>query len=243
MIRIVLGNIGSGKTLHMVREIVLNKIGRTYYTNIAIPKCKHVIPLKPEMIIKVNEDAKTKKEKYEVNQEFWENVVNEGQRISVCLDEAHILLNPRRAMSSINVVMTDWLALLRRVIGANSQTYGELCLITQLSRRLDPISKEMANNITWCFCSYTIYCNKCGFYKRETNETAKKMQYCHRCGDYNLKKANHIIQVFEFISFDRYEAFIEHGHKTYFNRYVITDSEKYFSYYNTLQWSDLLSKY
>jgi predicted Zn-ribbon and HTH transcriptional regulator len=243
MIRIVLGQIGSGKTAHIVREIVKNQSDRITYSNINIFDCPNAIKIKPEMIIKVNDDAKTKKEKYKVNVEYWQKQVSEGAKINVVLDEAHTLLNARRGASTINVVMTDFLSMLRRVIGANSQIYGELILITQLERRLDVISREMAQNITYCLCKYVLRCNDCGLTIQEHNEVAKKMKYCFRCKSPSISKFNHVVEIWEFTSLDNFEKWKEAGLKTYYEHYNITDIEDYFKHYNTFQWEDMLSGY
>ena len=51
MIRISLGNVGSGKTVSEVREIFINKFHRKTYSNIKT-KLNHQINLTHDMIIK-----------------------------------------------------------------------------------------------------------------------------------------------------------------------------------------------
>ena len=92
-------------------------------------------------------------------------------------------------MSKLNIIMTDFLALLRRVLGS-SDNKGELILITQLSRRLDIIAKEMATDVTYCVHHYLMSCNKCHFTWGETNETGDILQNCPRCGNIHIKRMN-----------------------------------------------------
>ncbi|MDX1373497.1 MAG: zonular occludens toxin domain-containing protein, partial [Nitrososphaeraceae archaeon] len=143
MIRISLGNPGSGKTACEVREMILNRSKRHVYTNINIKKKRthpHIKLLKPEYIIqkeikKIISSGKNKGTSiydYTLNTDFWKSITDP---INVVLDEAHTIVNARRSMSKINILVTDWLALIRRVLGQSASGYGELVLITQLPNR------------------------------------------------------------------------------------------------------------
>jgi predicted Zn-ribbon and HTH transcriptional regulator len=241
MIRIVLGNVGSGKTASVVRWMKSRK-DRTIVTNIEVngKDFKHVIKLKPEMIIK--REGEGKSEKLVLNVAFWKQLVEDHKKIIVVIDEAHTFFNPRRSMSKLNVIMTDFLALLRRVLGSNDSG-GELVLITQLSRRLDVVAKEMATFVQYCKHHYITECKKCGYSWKETNEMPIKEFECPNCKSFNIDKTKNVIEIFEFRNTDDYQRFEEYNLKTYFKRYYITDIRKIFGNYNTLQWDDLLSNY
>jgi len=103
------------------------------------------------MIIKketyLPEGARKEVTKLSLNVDFWKKAVEKYGSINVVLDEAHQLFNPRRSMSKTAIIMTDFLAMLRRVVGSNSTGAGELIVITQLERRLDIILKEMATAV------------------------------------------------------------------------------------------------
>lgn len=241
MIEIVLGNIGSGKTACAVRELVQNKDGRVTYSNILTKKVKNNIVLKPNMITKVNVDEKGK-ETLALNVEFWQQTVKKHKRqgINVIIDEAHIVVNSRRSMSKQNIIFTEFLALLRRVIGG-SVGYGKLTLITQLPRRLDSIARDMATLVKFHVCHYIVECSKCGACYSENNEEPEKITHCPHCKNYKLKTHSHIIERFHFKNIEEYEKFELFGQKTYHRHYFIGDISDYFSNYDTLQWDNLLS--
>jgi len=247
MIRIILGNIGSGKTASTVRWMRERK-DRTIVTNINVhgKDFKHVIPLKPEMIIK-EEITGVKKSgepiiKLSLNVEFWKKFAKKYSKVMVVIDEAHTFFNPRRSMSKLNVIMTDFLALLRRVLGSDSSG-GELVLITQLSRRLDIIAKDMSTYVQFCVHHYVTRCSKCGFQWSENNEQPLKAHDCHMCKSYKIEKVQNMIEVWEFRNIKEYERFEEYNEKSYFRHYLIKDIRRIFGNYDTLQWDDLLSKY
>lgn len=243
MIEIVLGNIGSGKTATIVREMVLNKSDSIYYSNILTPKLNHNINITPSMIIKeIEVDGK---KKTVLNVEFWQDAVlrakKQGKSITVIIDEAHTLINSRRAMSKKSVVFNDFLALLRRVIGGASEGYGKLVLISQLERRLDIIAKEMATKVKFCIAHYVVTCKKCGAKYIENNETPEKVSYCH-CGCCKLLRTAFIIEMFHFANIDLFSSFYYFEKKTFHAHYTVNDIEQYFTYYDTLQWDNLLSE-
>ena len=149
MIVIYLGNVGSGKTACAVREIMLNKAHRKTFSNIVTRGLKNNKVIRPEMIIdKQQVDTKTKRDGttipvYEIklNTQFWKDI---DEPINVVLDEAHTIINARRSMSKVNQIVTDWLALIRRVLGSADSGFGSLILISQLHNRIDIIAREMA---------------------------------------------------------------------------------------------------
>lgn len=245
MIRIILGLVGSGKTAHIVRELVLNPSHRKTYANIVTQGVKQVVQIKRDMLIK-KELVKYKKDgtpiyKRTFNKTYWQKVIEKEGAINVVIDEAHTIFNARRAMSTANVIMSDFLAMIRRILGSTSAGYGELTLITQLSRRIDPIAREMATNVHHCKCHYQKACKSCGYIWNEHNEVPEPKWTCPRCGSESIQKFNHIIEVWHFSSMRSYDMWYEFGAKTYHSHYYINDIESYFPRYNTLQWDDLFS--
>lgn len=97
MIRLTLGNVGSGKTATEVWEMLHNKSNRLTYTNI-IPKNSKLLPnvrvIKPEMIINSELVSVNKKGeplyKYSLNKEYWLNI---KEPINLVLDEAHTFMD------------------------------------------------------------------------------------------------------------------------------------------------------
>ncbi len=155
MIRIVLGNVGSGKTAMAVRDMYHNKFQRKTFTNIKTP-LTNTVQINPNMIISqtIVDYKKNRKTgetepiyKKKLNIEFWKGI---KEPINVILDEAHSIVNARRSMSSVNIILTDWLSLIRRILGQTQSGYGELVFITQLPKRIDIIARDMATNVQYC---------------------------------------------------------------------------------------------
>jgi predicted Zn-ribbon and HTH transcriptional regulator len=245
MIRIILGLVGSGKTAHIVREMALNPSRRKTYANIVTHGLKDVVQIKRDMLM-LKEHLRTKKDgtpvyKYSFNKAFWQKTIKREGAINVVIDEAHTILNARRAMSRSNLIMSDFLAMIRRILGSTSSGYGELTLISQLSRRIDPIAREMATNVHHCKCHFQKTCMDCGHVWNEHNEVSEPRWTCPKCGSATIQKFNHIIEVWHFSSMRSYDAWFEFGMKTYHSHYYINDIESYFNKYNTLQWDDLFS--
>lgn len=247
MIRISLGNVGSGKTASEVREMMLNASRRTTYTNVKT-KIKHGRLLEPSMIIKKEQVDTIKKKSgevqpvfdYKLNVEYWKSI---KEPINVVLDEAHSIMNSRRAMSKTNVIITDWLALIRRVLGQSESGYGELVFITQLPNRIDVIAREMAHQVRYHVCHFQKTCKKCGTTWRENSEMPESIWICPSCGDDRLRKHSHQIEVWHFSSMKEFEMWREFGQKNFYKHYLINDIEKYFPLYDTLQWDNLFGEY
>lgn len=247
MIIISLGNPGSGKTASIIREMYLMKSNRKTYSNIITKGMKNNVLINPDMIVKKDLIRTIKKKSgdtepvYEMklNMEFWKDI---KEPIDVVLDEAHSILNARRAMSKVNVIMSDWMALIRRVIGQSDSGYGRLVLISQLSRRLDPIARDMATQVRFHRCHYMKTCLDCYYWWNENSDNPEPLFACPACGSFKIKKHNHKIEVWHFPGIKAYEAWDEFGMSSFHRHYVINDIENYFSLYNTMQWDNMFSE-
>lgn len=175
---------------------------------------------------------------YKLNMDYWRSI---KEPINVVIDEAHSIINARRAMSKVNVIVTDWMALIRRILGSNESGHGELVLITQLPRRLDPIARDMAVQIKYVICHYLKTCKKCGTCWQETSETPEKSWSCLRCASHHIIKNNHVIECFKFRDIDHFTAWKEQKVKSYYDHYFMPNIETVFTMYNTLQWDNLFS--
>jgi len=250
MIRLMLGKMGSGKTACMVREMIKSEDDKTTFSNIILKKVKKdtVVQINRDMIfkevvVKVRPKAEDIK-KLVLNSEYWRGTKEKyPDGINVVIDEAHTLMDSRRAMSNTSVIMNDFMALLRRILGDSGEGYGELVLITQLGRRLDVNARELATSVHYHLCHYKRTCTKCNFNFWETNEVYQKPKLCPRCGHRKMNKDNFIIEKWEFDSVENCDRFIEFGDKTYQKHYYITDIEKYFPHFDTFQWENLISEY
>lgn len=248
MIKILLGSVGSGKTACMVREMYLNNSHRLTYTNIKTKKIKNCKLISPDMIIN-NEivDYKKKKDgssepvyKKTLNAQYWKNI---NEPINVVIDEAHSIINARRAMSKTNEIVNQWLALIRRVLGSSESGYGELTFITQLWNRLDIIAREMATQVRYHICHFQKTCKKCRASWSEHSEQPENLYQCPLCASFSIRKHNHQIEVYHFKNMEYFLAWKEYKQQSYYKHYVITDIEKYFPLYNTLQWDNLFEDY
>jgi hypothetical protein len=235
----------SGKTASMVRFIALNQQDVMTYTNIIIKKSiKNVVQINKDMIIK-KEIARVDKngKKYynlSLNADFWKEQ-SKGKGVNLVLDEAHTILDSRRSMSKVNKIMNDFMALLRRILGGDGS--NSLTLISQLGRKLDVNARELATSVHWHKCHYLKTCQKCKTSIKEDNEREPKIRNCPKCNGFNFKKHNVYIEKWEFRNMEDLDAWRDLGMHTYYRHYFITDIEKYFPLYNTLQWENLISDY
>lgn len=241
MIKIFIGNIGSGKSACAVREMCKNP-HMNYYTNIIPRKPKqtpNIIQISPGMIVEkiIETDSKGKeKEKIDLNKDFW---IKEAKRpLSVVLDEAHDFMDARRSMSKVNQILAKFLALTRRIVG-ETDAEGDLIFITQLDRRIDIICREMSHQIRYHISHYYKSCLRCGLEWAETSEMPEKSSVCAHCGSTRLLKHDFRIEVYHFAGISQYEAWKSFGMQSYHRHYIINDIEQFFGFYNTLQWDNL----
>lgn len=244
MIRLSIGNVGSGKTATEVREMCLNPGQLKFFSNIRTT-LPHQTDITGRMICNKEEVGVVKtsglvKYEFSLNVDYWKKNVKEP--CSVVIDEAHTILNARKFMNKVNIVVTDWLSLLRRVMGENSRGTGDLVLITQLPMRVDVICREMATQIRYHICHYRKSCNACGITWREHSDMPEKKNYCINCGSIKIFKHSHLIEIKAYNSMEAYNNMKAFGEETHYAHYYVTDIEKYFGYYNTLQWDNMLSE-
>jgi len=245
MIRIFLGAVGSGKTLLAVKEMYHNQSHRLTYSNI-IPKDPIYLPnvrvISSDMIITktVTGYKKTGEEVYtlNMNDQYWKDI---KEPINVVLDEAHQILNPRRSMSKVNIIVSDWLALIRRVLGETDSGYGTLTLITQLPNRIDIIAREMCTHVRYHIGHFSKSCTACHYTWQESSESPEPNLVCPVCSNYKLKKHSHKAQVYHFRNMTAFEAWKVFNVRSWHRMYFVNDVEMYFPLYNTFQWENLFS--
>jgi predicted Zn-ribbon and HTH transcriptional regulator len=244
MIEIYLGNVGSGKTASAVRDMATKDSHITTFSNI-IAKLKNSKVMDSKMIVKKEEIGKKRDNtpiyKYTFNEEFWKEQIKKYKNINVIIDEAHTILNSRRAMSKKTQCILDFIALIRRIVTSGDYN-GKLILISQLERRLDVVSTEMASCVKYHISHYTKTCQKCGFKFVENSEAPEIRYTCPRCECYKLRKNNFSIEVYQFSSMNYFHNWKYNGVTgLHTKHYLISDIEKYFPLYNTLQWDNMFS--
>jgi len=178
--------------------------------------------------------------KQALNLDYWKKI---KVPINVVLDEAHSIINSRRSMSKINVIITDWLTLIRRILGSNDSGHGELVLITQLPNRLDSIARDMCTQVRYCRCHYKKTCPECFLRWSETSDDPEKQWSCFRCGSFKIVKHRHIIEVWKFANMNDYMMWNDIGQETFYDHYFMPAIEQVFPLYNSLQWENLFSEF
>lgn len=246
MIKLILGNVGSGKTAFAVREMAINLNRRKTYSNIQT-KLKNQVNINAEMIIKreiidFKINRKTKEQEaiynYKLNADYWKNI---KEPINITIDEAHTILNARRSMSKINIIVSDWLALVRRVLGQTDSGFGELTFISQLLNRIDIIAREMATNIIYTICHYIKTCKECTTSWQENSEMPEGFIVCPACHSNNILKHSHNIECWYFPNIHLFDMWHKFGQKTFYKHTIIDDIENYFPLYNTLAWDNMFT--
>ena len=140
MIIIVVGGIGSGKSVYMVK-LVKDKQEKCY-GNFTVRKAKHFTRLKIENVM-IKDEKKTV-----VNWEFWKEQLALHNGFHIFLDELHNLMHSRRSMSRENITLTRWVSQIRKVTGDNE--HYDLVVITQEIERVDLAIRDLAQEIILC---------------------------------------------------------------------------------------------
>lgn len=245
MISLIFGNLGSGKTASVVRAMTKTRI--PVFSNIRCSGMDHVHVIEPDMLIK-EKLLKVKKDgtpvtTIEFNEAFWKEKVQQLGSMHIVLDEFHLMMDARRPTAKINKIVADFLAMGRRIGQVNTEgEQGSFTLITQLERRVDIISKELATNVQWTIGHKRRACTKCDFSVWQTNEEPKQFFICPRC-DANTKEVDWVVEIFLFQSYQAYMAFFHQGVRSYYFHGFIHDIASYFNRYDTRQWEDMLHNY
>lgn len=143
MIIIIVGAVGSGKTVSMVKKIVDED--RFCFTNFNMREYKNYHRLKVSDIIMDMGDEK--KKKLMVNWKFWDDQRKRKGGFSVYLDEIHNIADSRSAMSNTNRLITRWLSQIRKI---TSDSENDLIIITQSIAQVDIRFRELAQMIISC---------------------------------------------------------------------------------------------
>jgi len=251
IISIYLGNVGSGKTATAVLEMKEDNSDRVFYTNIEAKKIKNVRELKPEYIIK-KELIGLKKDKpvyeYKINLKFWQE---NNEPKNIIIDEAHNIIDSRNSQTPVNKIVTAWQSAIRRILGETEGDSGDLIYITQILTAIDIRARELATLIQYHICHYQKKCKECLYVWNENTEMPIKRKKCPRCLSRKYMKFGFIIEVFKFENINMFEAWHLSGKQTWIKssdpemngHYLLTDIEKIFPLYKTLQWKNLFQGY
>jgi hypothetical protein len=146
MIRIILGGIGSGKTLTAVMK--MSESALPIFTNIQTAS-PNAIRLKHSMIMTdVQANPNTKHTRKAVNWDFWKQAIAKYQNFHIYIDELHNIMSARRSMSGNNICMAEWVSQIRKITGASE--VSDFVVISQELSRIDVALRDLATEIIYC---------------------------------------------------------------------------------------------
>jgi len=216
MIKIICGGIGSGKTLKATKSI----IDSHYITfgNYKILNKNNYHRLKFSDII-LQEDKNLR-----LNWEFWKTTTKKYGGFNIVLDEIHNIMHSRRSMSKNNIILSQWVAQIRKVLGS-SEKHDFIC-ISQETDRIDSSIRDLTNEI--------VYCDK---FISNTRLKTKVQQDGKTC----FKELNKVwVFCYHFLGsgcLNRYNAFRIGGAKTYdYVSYFL--GNPYFQFYDSYEMID-----
>jgi len=147
MIKIILGGVGSGKSITAIKDIIKTETnGKSLiFTNFNVRK-KGIFRLKESHIIK--NFGSEKKPDYKVNFEFWNDLIKKGIKFDIYIDEAHNIINARRSMSKWNILFNKWFTQIRKILGDMKEHH--LIVISQRKNAIDLTVRDLAQEIIFC---------------------------------------------------------------------------------------------
>lgn len=234
MIRIFLGKLGSGKTLHAVKEMKVTTSKLRYYTNIEI-KFKNTEFISEDEIIKevlIEKEKQKPKIEYKLNWEYWNK---QKKPLHIIWDEINLTAPSRQSMSKKNMVFTQFVAMARRITGMDEAGYGELTFISQTDFSIEKYIRHLANEILYHIMHWEQFCKDCNTSELRSSESVPNRK-CNFCLSENTRKENFFCIVYRFLTFwdfQQWEAGFQG--KFYKSREVIFDVEDYFKSFNTIQ--------
>lgn len=150
MIIFYVGGIGSGKTISMIKESVERK--SRSYTNYKLYNIEEYKQLKVSDLIKITEDKKAKKKKYQVNFDYWNQQLKKDENFDIYLDELHNIANSRTGAKKLNVGLNMWVAQVRKILQGNEDNNIYIC--TQRPMSVDIGWRDLAH--AWIVCNKTV---------------------------------------------------------------------------------------
>lgn len=146
MIILIIGGIGSGKTLTAVRRIVDQK--QFAFTNFQLKHVKDYKRLKVEDVVSFQELKTGGLSPVNVNWNFWENQRKKYDDFSIYLDEAHNIISSRASMTKMNRFMSKWVSQIRKITSDSDRNH--LYIISQTFRKVDVDFRDLAQIFIRC---------------------------------------------------------------------------------------------
>lgn len=223
MIKVIIGGVGSGKSVSVIKEIL--KRQKKAYVNFSTV-IKNTERLKVDMIIteevtgyKKNGEPILKKV---VNWDFWSKLIDNGEEFDIYIDEAHNIMHSRRSSSTWNVLFTIWLSQIRKILGSSEK--ANLYIISQRITGIDKSVRDLMHHVTY-------------MHKYETKLKVNTKIRTH--GNKLIKKMLPLtyIMKYEFIGdfcLENFICFLTSGQKTYNYRTKFI-ANFYYQYYNSYE--------
>ena len=146
MIYIIIGGVGQGKSLTMVKEVLENSLkGQRAFVNFSTKRIQNVKRLKFQHFIKIDQEVSERGKvttTKSINYDFWKEQFRKGP-FSIYIDELHNIFSSRRAMSKNSVLLMQFFAQIRKILQDREDCH--LYCITQKLMRVDPAIREMGN--------------------------------------------------------------------------------------------------
>lgn len=140
MIYILIGGVGSGKSISMCREISMRK--NICFANFRVKYKNWRFIDEKDMI--VPEHSKTGKiSGYEVNWSFFDDAKAKYGKYDIFLDEMHDIFSSRRSVSNRNIAISRWLSQIRKLLGNTKNNH--LYTATQTLKKVDVNIRDLCH--------------------------------------------------------------------------------------------------
>lgn len=146
----------SGKSLSAIRVMKLRNQITFVNQNIKLPKAKRlqVKDIVNEEILEPESPKSKPKTQLTVNWQFWKEQLDKYGGFDIFLDEVAQFASARSAMSNHNKKVMEWIAQIRKILGASE--LHDIILVTQKLDGIDITIRDFAHEVTHCQKFYTI---------------------------------------------------------------------------------------
>lgn len=147
MIKLIIGGTGSGKSVTLAKFAVHRK--NDIFVNFALAtpnsiRLKHT-DIIAEKVVGMKKNGQPIMQK-SVNYPFWKERLGKG--CDILLDEAHNIFSARMSMSKQNVLLGQWLAQIRKILGTSEK--HDIILASQRFSGLDVVGRDLCHHIIAC---------------------------------------------------------------------------------------------
>lgn len=140
MIIALIGNIGEGKSVSMIKEIVTRK--NFVLTNFHIKYSHHRLRYTDFFIM--DEDNRI----IGVNWQFWDDMRKKHKDFSIFLDEVPSIVHSRASMTKRNIYLSHWISQVRKILSDSPNSH--LYIVSQTPRKIDVNWRELCHIVIKC---------------------------------------------------------------------------------------------